>query len=444
MTYSLQRLELNLTQLYMFQGNWNSKVNQQFLDKNVMIDVDCVYADATAVQRIILAGIQTPDVFVLDVDDGFWALVQKQYLEEIVDQSFIDEVSRFYPAIQKVLRNNQNQLVAMPEYFMPIHWCINETMWNQVFGATPYPATFLELAELFTKWKEEFSAEYPEIKLLEFSGDSEKLILDVINQYISQCEISHQPLVFQDEVLIQTLELLRDLDLQRIMDSDEDSYFNQQALLTMYPMGGFSVEYSDGCRYIPLLPPRLTSDSPAYVPARMRVMFVNPNSRNKELAYSYLWEHWNTQSAKVKAAIVNNWNTVVFSETGMEKAEQINQEIKDIQIALEKAIKENNLSQIDLLNKRLIVCYEQREKILDEFCDVSQEDIEAYRMIGPSVNILFGSPYSHEEDHAMQSIGMIIKQFADGKMSGTICAQKLTNIAQMVNKERNSSSASVK
>ena len=425
--------------LYVSGGNRVSEVDKLFIEEGVEIDVNCMFANASDVQRIILAGIETPDLFVLDVDDGYWGLVQKGYLQEITDVTMVDEVSNFYPAIQRVLMDSSHQIVAMPEYFMPIHWCVNETLWCQVFGEKPYPETFLELAELFVQWNEELSMEYPEVKLLEFYGNSEMLILNAIKQYISQCENAGKPVIFEEEMMIRTLTALRSLNLQTITEAEEDVYFNQLSLILMQPMGGFGVEYVDGCRYVPLLPLRITQDSPVFVPARMRVMFVNPNSRNQELAYAYLRAYWEAQSAKVKAGIIENWYKPVFSRQGVKQLNQIDQDIEKTREALAKAFEERNPDQIDALNMQLTIFNEKKEKLLVEAYDVSQEDIAAYRLIGPFVSLLFGSPYAHDDDHAMQAITQIVRQFVDGKMKPEECARKLSDIAHMVAKENESS-----
>lgn len=421
--------------LYVSGGSPVSEIDQRFLDRGIGIDVNCAYANATDIQRIILAGIETPDVFVLDVDDGYWGLVQKGYLEEISDSTMIDAVHSFYPAIQTVLMNDEHQVVAMPEYFMPVYWCVNETLWQQVFDTAPYPQTFLELAELFERWNEDFSEAYPDIKLLEFSGDSETLILNVLKQYIAQCESAGQPVVFEEEALICTLQKLRELDLQAVTEAGEDAYFNQQPLLLMQPVGGFGVEYLEGCRYVPMLPLRLEQSSPAYVPVRMRVMFVNPHSRNREAAYAYLKEYWQAQSAKVKAGMIENWTEPVFSQQGVERLKQIDEEVERTKELLFKAIEEENPDQEDLLRLQLMAWNEKRETAIEEAYDVSEEDIQAYQAIGTHVDLLFGSPYAHDENQAMQSITQIVRQFVDGKMTAEECAGKLGDIARMVEQE---------
>lgn len=427
------------TVLYVSGGILTDEISQYFADEGVEININCAYSDATDVQRIILAEVDVPDVFVLDVDDGFWGLVQKGYLEAIDDSSMTDEVHEFYPAIRSVVTDQEGQIVAIPEYFMPVHWCANETAWKQVLGDKPYPETFLELAELLELWKNTLEEEYPEYKLLEFSGDSYALMLDVIKQYIFQCESAQQPVGFEDAMLINTLEKLRNLNLQSVTEAMEDEYFNQKPLLTMQPMGGFGVEYMDGCRYVPIFPPRLTHDSPTYVPARMRVMVVNPHTRNKTLAYAYVKLHWENQTAAVKAAMIENWNTPVFSQLGMEELRQIEQEIERTEEQLSDAIQQEDLEKEEALRIQMSTWSEKREKVLKTAFEVSDEDIEAYSAIGPHVNLLFGSPYANEDDSTMQSIARIIRQFADGKMTAEQCVRKLEEIAQMVAQENKAS-----
>lgn len=273
------------TVLYVSGGTLTDEISRYFVDEGVEVevDVDCAYLDASGAQRVILAGMDTPDVFVLDLNDGYWGLVQKGYLEAVEDPVLTDAVTLLYPAVRRGLTDQNGQVVAVPEFFAPIHWCVNETFWQRVFGDTPYPETFLEFAVLFSLWKEELAENYPEYKMLEFSGDSRALMLDVIKQVVAQCESARQPVAFDDPVMIRTLDALRDLDLQSVTEGMEDAYFNQQPLLMMRPAGGFGVEYLDGCRYVPILPPRLTRESPAYVPVRMRVM-VHQSAQQKQTA----------------------------------------------------------------------------------------------------------------------------------------------------------------
>lgn len=421
--------------LYVSGGVLTDAIRAYFAGEGVEVDVNCAYSDATDAQRIILARQDVPDVFVLDVNDGYWGLVQKGYLEPVDDPELTGAVGALYPAIRSVLMDQAGQIVAMPEYFMPIHWCANETVWAQIFGDRPYPETFLELAELLSLWQEELAEEYPEYKLLEFAGDSHTLILEVIRQYIAQFESAGKPVVFEDSTLINTLEKLRSLDLQPITEATEDEYLNQQPLLTMRPMGGFGVEYMDGCRYVPILPPRLTGDSPAYVPARMRVMVVNPHTKNRALAYAYVKQHWEGQTAAVRAAMTQGWNRPVYTQSGLAQLQEIEQDIEYAQEQLSEAVAQEAFDREDVLRAQMRALNEKRERVLRTAFDVSEEDIAAYSAIGPHVELLFGSPYASEDDPAMQSIVRIIRQFSDGRMTGEQCARRLEEIAQKVAQE---------
>ena len=418
--------------LYVSGSNQADEVDLYFSNKDVKIDTNCLYADATDVQRIILSKASTPDVFILDVDEGFYALKQKGYLETVPLTSFIDEVKFFYPAIQNVVTNDNKQVIAVPEQFIPIHWCVNETLWKQIFGNKDYPETFLDLAELIEFWNDNMADIYPDFKLLEFSGNSKALLIDVVKQYIFQCESSNQSISFSNQTFIQTLEKIRDLNISEITESMEDVYFNQEPLLLMQPIGGFSVEYMDGYRYIPILPPKLEHTSPAYVPARMRIMIVNPFSQNKELAYEYISYCWNSQNAKIKACLIENWETPVCSEAGVEALSKVEKEIEETRNLLNDAITQEEFEKEDLYGEKIFALNEKREKILKKAFEVSSEDIEEYHSIGPYVNLLLGSSYAHDDDPAMQSIMKIIDQFADGKMTGTTCAIKLDEITRMI------------
>ncbi|MDO5377712.1 MAG: hypothetical protein Q4G52_05185 [Clostridia bacterium] len=416
-------------------GSSVGSIDQIFASQGIKIDTNSMYYDAVDVQRILLAQIETPDVFVLDADDGYWGLVQKGYLEEITDHEILREISSYYPFIQLVLKDSRQRVVSIPEYFYATHWCVNETLWMEILGDTPYPSTYLELAKLYKQWRTDFAEEHSSVKLLEFSGDSCAFILSVIKQYLAECQISGSTIEFDHPMFIDTLETLRELDLKAISIDDEDIYFNQHSLLIMRPFGGFGVEYLDGFKYVPISPPCVTQEGQPYIPARMRVMLINPFSPHKDAAYQYMKAYMNAYSSAFKASIISSWNTPVYSAQAKREIQQIQETIELKTQLLQKAQEEWDVDTEDKITFELLSLREKLDTVAQEGYEVSEEDILAYQSIAPYINLLFGSPYASDDDPAMQSISRVVKQFVDQKITSKECALALNEITRMVSLE---------
>jgi hypothetical protein len=141
-------------------------------------------------------------------------------------------------------------------------------------------------------WAQEGKDAYPDYMLMEGVSDYRSTMLDMaLNLYMQYCQAQGEDLAFDTPLfrkLMAAVESLNTAELDVPLkegESDEELYNGKFLLMNYYDW----LDLQSGMgEYSKPLPIPLEEGMPVHIPAYITVMFINPNSKNSDLALRYL------------------------------------------------------------------------------------------------------------------------------------------------------------
>ncbi|MDR3051099.1 MAG: hypothetical protein LBU67_05205 [Oscillospiraceae bacterium] len=396
---------------------------------DVFVNVDLPEATAEEMQRLILTGIDAPDLFLLDLYDGYAGLRSKKYLGSLNGSSaLMESVRQFYPQIQGALFDGAD-LVAYPRIFSLNPWTLNETLWRAIYGERQYPSTYSDLFDLLEEWPEKYAEDYPEVTPIEFGGDTRMLVLAITRSYALQQYQAGIPIVFNTPAYADIIN--RALALERPgMDTvaEEDAYIAQKKLITFMPLQTFGIFYDEEQRIIPLAPAVFDKSADPAVPVRFQVYVLNPRSANIDIALSYLEAVMRSFPPETKAGMIQGWNETALSENATQTIGELDHAIARKQEELLYAKEQDRR----MLQEAIEELYKQRAYQYQYGYAVSAESLALYRTLAPHMVIPVDSPFWGENSTAMREIDKILERMLDKQISLAQCVAEMDKKAAMV------------
>ncbi len=232
-------------------------------------------------------------VFSVSVDSNFGNLVAKGFVAPITNSEIISSVNRMYPSLAAPLMNASGEVIAYPWDFGTYTWEVNQNLWNKYFPDAALPTTWKDLFVLMQAFEQ---VDNSEGDLFLMSWDYEFMLESVLNSYILRQNMRGEEVDFTDPVLLDTLvELNKVRELLR--NRGVEYYAEHEIFWESETVGDHSLfHYGQGSatRSIYLwtenaLPAFVFTqdDTPVYA-GSMRVLIVNPNYENKELAEAFI------------------------------------------------------------------------------------------------------------------------------------------------------------
>ena len=345
-------------------------------------NVQIVYNDdnlnvSDTIIEAMLANDHTIDIYAMEVSSGLWALKEKSYLADLSTSLVLSStISTYYQSVQDILMYDQ-QIVAFPEYFYPYLWAVNKDLWDDL-SMPDLPQTYSEYIQLIMDWKQ-IHPENQDYILMESSTSRKTLMAGMIRSYILQNERPNALLSFDSADFRASCEAIFKMpDVSK--EEDEANYLSDKPiLLTEFspPMG---YEKWPGSPSTYILPPKVSKGDQHAVFAQMKVLFVNPNSLNKEYAIKYL-EYVAKYINPVYTMQFNpKENTPIPSDYQRQVAEGFRIQIDELKqkIQLAKAEDKKELEQA-LQNAQTLYQYASEQYL------VSPSDIAAYRAAAPYI-----------------------------------------------------------
>ena len=271
--------------------NLKSLFAQEYAD--IMLDWQVDYEMTAAdIADAIRTG-DTTAVFSVKVDSNFGNLVDKGFVVPLTDSDIIGSVDRMYPSLSAPLKNANGQVVAYPWDFAVSTWGVNFTLWNQYFPGRELPTTW---KEFFTLMQEFELTDNSEGDLFLQNWDYSIMLERVLSSFILRANMRGEVIDFTDPVLVDTLSELNKVR-QMLLSRGIETYDEAEIFWASEVVGDHSIfHYGQGAStrsaYLwstNALAPFVfvESDTPVY-PGSMRVMVINPNAPDKEIAEAFI------------------------------------------------------------------------------------------------------------------------------------------------------------
>ena len=254
-------------------------------------NLEMTAADAA---EAIRAGDTETTVFSVEVDGNFESLISKGFAAPLKNAAIIDSVSRMYPSLAAPLKNAAGEIVAYPWNFdMMSAWGVNRTLWNRYFPDRALPVTW---SEFFTLMREFEGMDDAEGDLFLTYWNYSFMLERVLTAYIQRANARGEAVDFSGAALADTL---RELNKARAMLQSRgvESYDEAEIYWDSETVGDHSIFYygagtSTHSSYLwneqALTPFTFSPEEEPVYAGSMRVLIVNPNAEQRELAEAFV------------------------------------------------------------------------------------------------------------------------------------------------------------
>lgn len=182
------------------------------------------------------------------------------------------------------------KILAIPVSVGCTYWGYDPEVWEIVRQEyhSGLPDDYQSLLAFFRWWVEEGRADFPNIGLLRTDEDTKYVVAKVLAEQILDNDWYYRKNTLagakETEMIFRQLENLDSeaLNFQGILEEGSDDLFLFDPFCEWT-----SLEEDDGDTYRPMLL-RLGEEGKAFIPADIRIMFVNPGTQMKEEALLYL------------------------------------------------------------------------------------------------------------------------------------------------------------
>lgn len=388
----------------------------------------------------LMMGDDSVDLYKLNTSIyGYQFLKNKGYLEHLSQSSILTQaVEKMYPAIQEVIQKD-GELVAFPVelkietmgYVAPVF----ENMKLEV------PKTWKELMELFAWWGEEYGETYSGTYYLvsnsfaEENTASQYLFGLFVNDYIDNQMLTEGKLRFETpafrqfvadfESLKPTIDLIKDTDSDRSMSWEDYPPLLLDDRSPVNPLG-WNIMTS-----IPLMLP-LEEGKDFKISGEMAIYVINPNSKNKELAMSFLETVAQNLSQEASKSFYADDNEPVEDIYFKQYVKEAEDRIVEYEKSLEKADEQDKKAieeQIEDTRKNM-----EEMKNSNHYWTISPEAITLYRSYEGKWGVATNNPFTVDEQLS-QFFMTQIESYLKGEIPVDTMIKELDNRIAMIELE---------
>ncbi len=426
-------------------GGYSDEVTKAF--QAAYPDIPVVYAQnssftAEDISRNMVSGSDSADLYILSLSyGGFTSLRDKGYVADLSGSAVLtDAVSKMYPHFVGSMYKD-GKLIAFPYEFYGSAMGYSPELLKLV-GIDQPPKTLFELMDLYVDWVDEYSMEFGNYSLLEYIYDMRMELLNtVFMNYLSHYAQTEEELKF-DTPLFKSL--LRKMDeVMPVLEELNPSDGEQQGSSVVYSSDGSSMptalftnshmfnpqQYMDSSGYELLMLSLDEGMDPTFL-GQMQVFVINPNSKNTDLALTYL-EYYAQNMPKALAITLQPDNNTPVEEPYYKKIiEDTSKRIADLEEQMKTAKPEEikNLEEMKKNEEANLAVQETRR------FSITEEMIAKYRAIVPyicvdsqNLDFLTSSPEALT----------LLQRFIQGEMKGDQFIKEFDRKLQMIRMENN-------
>jgi len=295
-------------------GVWSDETYTRFVKAHP--DVPAIIMEyneprAADIAEAIRNGTCDVDVFAMNLDPSWRALVEKDYVADLsASAKLAADVARMYPTVQEALLDDAGRLMGYPVTMFASPWSVNERLWEE-FAMGPLPTTYDQLLDYWLRWDAEFAPDRPELAFMQGGYDWFSIVNTIVTAYILRYERPGEPLDLTAPLLRGLLEKAERIDFgdwaERIkngeMMDEYNVWINRPALFSLYGQRGLTSNPEETTFYSPdtddvqrrdyldsalMLPPVFVEGEEPRFEGHMQVLFANPASPNLDLAMAYI------------------------------------------------------------------------------------------------------------------------------------------------------------
>ena len=389
-----------------------------------------IYFDSSEVlAQAMTSGDNSFDIYNFDISyQDFESLVNKGYCADLSASPMLTgELAKIYPFLQSAVQRD-GKFYAIPVSMYGYGLSISPKAWEATGLMDKMPTSFMGLIDFFTWWVEEGQEQHPDVQLMQGVMDyGETLFQMALNQYVYYCQAQGQELSFNTPLFRNMMQALEDLDIEKLNETISDD--SMEALSMMKMRGGYIeesdvlfMEYGDwlsvygngrSLSYSAPLILSLEEGGPKHIPVYLQALFINPNTKNMEMALKYLENALERMEPAQHIMMFPDDNEPIPTENFEQMVEQWQEELDKQKKRLEAAKPEDK--------KDIETTIEMYEDMIakkdDYYWSVSKEAIAKYREITPLCYAATPNLLNYRTKDGSSEIGTLIERYRQTQMS---------------------------
>ncbi len=409
------------------------------------------FENPQALAQAMVSGDNSFDIYSFDISyQDFKSLMEKGYCMDLSSSPVLAaELSKMYPFLQSAVQQD-GRFYALPTNMYGYGLSISPKPWEENGLTGKMPKSFLELIDFMNWWAEEGSIQYPNIHLMQGVWDyGETMFRMALDLYVHQYQAQNMELSFDTPLFRNIMAALGGLNTKELNDSLPDMEGMGGISAGMVMRKGMAMEegealfmgYGDwlnvegGRRNLeysrPLILP-LEEGGPVQIPVYVQVLFVNPNTKNPEMALKYIENALENMYPAQHIMVFPEDNEPVPMQNFEQIVEQWNDELEKTRKRLETAKPEEKK---DI--ESLIKSYEDLISKKDlYYWQVAAEDIAQYREMAPLCYVAVPNVLDYRTKEGTSEIMTLVDRYRQKQMSLDQFITEVDKKIRMILKER--------
>ena len=390
---------LKASRVLRIAGGYSDSVSQKFQADHPEVPVlfvDMPLRSAEQISQQMVSGTDSADLFIISLSfGGFSSLRDKGYVTDLSQSAVLtDTISKMYPQYVSDLFKD-GKLIAFPCRFNAYTLGYSPDLLEEL-GIDKPPRTVPELMDLYVDWVDTYSVEYPSYTIQENIYDVRTEMLNtILMTYLAHYARTGEDLAFDTPLFRSLLKKLDEVSpiLKELNPSDTGNQngvvyssgygMNDKptSLITNY-YTFYPTEYDDDRGYLPLPLALEEGLEPALI-GQIDVYIVNPNSKNQDLAISYL-EHFAQNMPRDFSITFCPEDNTPYENPGYAKdTEEAQKGLQGLKDQLENAKPEDKRNLEDAVkSQEEYIAWREKSRYI-----ISDKVIAQYRSLGPYVSV---------------------------------------------------------
>ncbi len=386
-----------------------------------------VYFENTqALAQAMVSGDNSFDIYNFDISyQDFNSLMEKGYCLDLSSSPVLAaELAKIYPFLQSSIQRD-GKFYALPTNMYGYGLSISPKAWESSGLNDRIPKSFMDLIDFMNWWADEGSIQHPNVQLMADVMDyGETMFQLAMDLYFHQSQAKNEELSFDTPLfrkIMGALEKLKTKELNEMLPSNFDESMARmrmasgegEALFMNYgdwlnvQGGRSSLEYSR-----PLMLPLEEGES-FHIPVYVQVLFINPNTKNPDMALKYIENALENMDPSQHIMIFPDDNEPVPQKNFDKTLERWAEELEKLKKQLETAKPEQKK---DI--ETMIQTYEEIIANKDLYAwQVAAENIAQYREIAPQCYVAVPNVLDYRTKEGTSEVMTLVDRYRQKQMS---------------------------
>ncbi len=383
-----------------------------------------VYFDSVeSLAQAMVSGDSAFDIYNIDISyQDFQGLMEKGYTTDLGASPILTaEMEKLYPFLHNAVQMD-GKFFALPVSMYSYGLSYSTKAWEAEGLTDRLPTSFMGFIDFFDWWIEDGMTQHPNIELMQDVMDyGETLFQMAISQYVYYCQATGQDLSFNTPMLRNMMQALEELDIKALNDTlpssmDGENYTMYSASEDNYLFmnyGDWLGVYSRQYDYSTPLILSIEDGGPRHIPTYVQAMFINPNTKNMEMALKYVENALENMEQSQHVMMFPDDNEPVPTENYEKMIQSWEEELDKAKKRLETAKPEEKK---DI--ESLIQNYQDIIARKDEFYwNISPDSIAKYRELATLCYAATPNLLNYRTKDGTSEIGTLIDRYRQKQMS---------------------------